>query len=336
VGAMPGDDDEVLSALLNAAYLPGSDIPTEIVLSALPADAAALEEVLSERRGRKVSLRVPSRGDTVRLVELAVQNAQLRYERDNDRATRLARALEELGRILELPGPPHRIECFDNSNLQGTAPVAAMSVFLDGAPARAEYRRYRVKTVVGADDYATMREILGRRIRRAVAEGTVPDLIVVDGGRGQLASALAALDEVRSEIGIPAIPMVGIAKPRTEHARGERDATDKIVLPQYKEPLRLRAGDPSLRILQHIRDEVHDHAVKYHRKVRDRKNLLSVLEAIPGVGPARRKVLLKTLGSAHGVAEADEATLAAVPGIGPALAAVIHAALNAADDGALG
>jgi excinuclease ABC subunit C len=293
-----------------------------------------LQDVLSERRGHRVRIVAPQRGDKVRLVELATENARTRYLRENDEEERHKRAMEELAAVIELPEPPHRIECFDNSNLQGTNPVAAMSVFLDGRPARAEYRRYRVKTVVGADDYATMREILGRRFRRALEEGVRPDLLVVDGGKGQLAIATAVLQD----LGIHDQAVVGIAKPRTAdggsyhgyggHAPGDRDATDRIFLPHRKDPLRLATGHPALRILQHVRDEVHRHAIRYHRQVRSREALGSMLEEIPGVGPARRKVLLRAFGSAEGVADASVDALAEVKGIGPELARAIHAAFH--------
>jgi excinuclease ABC subunit C len=327
VGNLLGEDEEVLSSILNEAYPEGSDIPPEILVHALPSDAAALEEVLSERKGRKVGVRVPVRGQDPRLVELATENAKLRFTREHDEDDRRERALEDLASILQLPGPLHRIECFDNSNIQGQSPVAAMSVFIDGKPARAEYRRYRVKTVVGADDFATMKEILGRRVKRAQEEGTLPDLLVVDGGRGQVNAAMAAL----KELGMTQVPLIGISKPRTEHARGEMDATDKIVLPHVKDPIKLKNGHPALRILQHLRDEVHRHAVGYHRQVRGKEQLTSLLEAIPGVGPARRKALLKTLGSIQAIVEADEPTLAGVPSIGPALAKAIFDALHPAD-----
>src|SRR5690606_39214410 len=150
---------------------------------------------LSERQGRKVRAHTPQRGAKVRLVELAQANAKVRYEREHDEGSRREAALERLAELLSLPGPPRRIECFDNSNLGGEQPVAAMSVLVDGKPDRAEYRRYKVKTVVGADDYASMREIIGRRALRALEERgpPLPDLLVVDGGRGQLNAALAAL-----------------------------------------------------------------------------------------------------------------------------------------------
>jgi excinuclease ABC subunit C len=318
-------DDELLSSLLNTVY-DGTLIPRQVLLPTLPAHAEALAEVLSERRGSKVELAVPKIGDKARLVELATENAKVRFLARTDAEARHKNAMELLAEALELPVPPHRMECYDNSNLQGDAPVAARSVFLDGRPARAEYRRYRIKTVVGADDYASMRELVTRRFRR-VLDGSepAPDLLVVDGGKGQVAVAVAALQD----LGFHDQPVVGIAKPHTEHARGDRDATDKLVLPHRKDPLRLPRNHPGLRILQHLRDEVHDHAIRYHRKVRSEERLTSVLEEIPGVGPARRRALLTALGSAESVADADEATLAAVPGIGPAVARAIREALNA-------
>lgn len=317
-------DEELLSSLLNAAYPPNALIPPEILLPTLPSDHEALTEVLSERLGRKVVLRVPVRGDKVRLLDLARENARVRYLAETDEEERHRRAMQELARALELPEPPRRIECFDNSNLQGEHPVAAMSVFLDGRPARREYRRYRVKTVVGADDYATMREILERRMRRALAEGNRADLVLVDGGKGQLGVALAVLED----LGLHDQAVASIAEPRTERRKGDRSATDRIFLPHRKEPLALPPGHPGLRILQHARDEAHRHAVRYHRKVRTRDNLTSALEGIPGVGPARRKALLRALGSAEAVARASVEQLAAVEGIGPTLAGVIHEALN--------
>jgi excinuclease ABC subunit C len=245
------------------------------------------------------------------------------YMQATDANARHQTAMESLASVLALETPPARIECFDNSNLQGTDPVAAMAVFLDGKPARSEYRRYKVKTVVGADDYATMREILGRRFRRAIKEETIPDLVVVDGGKGQLGVAKAVLED----LGVHEVCLIGIAKPKTERARGDKKATDKLVFPNRKEPVRLARNHPGLRIIQHIRDEVHKHAIQYHRKVRRKNRLQSVLEMIPGVGPTRRKVLLKTFGSAEAVASATLEELVAVNGIGNELAKVIQACL---------
>ncbi|MEN0062057.1 MAG: excinuclease ABC subunit UvrC [Myxococcota bacterium] len=315
---------DLLSTLLNTAYQGDTPVPAEILVPVLPTDHGALEEVLTERRGRRVHLRQPQRGDKVRLIELAKENARVRYLRETDEQERHAQAMQQLAEVLELPSPPERMECFDNSNLQGSHPVAAMSVFIDGKPARREYRRYRIKTVVGPDDYASMREILERRFRRALKDGVFPDLLVVDGGKGQVAVAVAVLQD----LGLHEQAVCGIAKPRTERAGGDRHATDKIVLPHRKDLIKLPRSHPALRILQHIRDEVHDTAVRYHRKVRQQANLGSVLQEIPGVGEKRRLALLKHLGSANGVADATVDQLADVPGIGRALAEQIHGLLN--------
>lgn len=322
------DDPQLLSTLINTTYTEPGSVPAEILVPVLPPDHEALAELLTERRGRPVRIHWPQRGDKVRLVALATDNARVRYLRETDESARHQAAMADLQAVLELPEIPHRIECFDNSNLGGSHPVAAMAVFLDGRPARREYRRYRVKTVVGSDDYATMREILERRFRRGVAEGTLPDLLVVDGGKGQLGVATAVLQD----LGLHDQAVCGIAKPRTERRRGDRHATDKIFLPHRKEALKLSRGHPALRILQHIRDEVHDAAVRYHRSVRRRATLGSVLEEIEGVGPSRRKALLSHLGSAHAVADASVERLAEVPGIGPGLAQQIHDALHPTAD----
>ncbi len=322
-----GDDDpDLLSTMINTLYQGDVPIPAEVVVPVLPANHEALEEVLTERRGRRVRIVQPQRGDKVRLVALAEENARVRYLRETDEEERHAQAMRDLADALELSEPPARMECFDNSNLGGSIPVAAMAVFLEGKPARREYRRYRVKTVVGSDDYASMREILERRFRRALDDGVFPDLLVVDGGKGQLAVATAVLED----LGLHEQAVCGIAKPRTERRKGDRHATDKIYLPHRKEALRLGRGHPALRILQHIRDEVHDTAVRYHRKVRSKEALGSLLEEIPGVGPSRRKALLTQLGSADAVADATEGQLAQVPGIGPELARQIWSALHPA------
>jgi len=283
--------------------------------------------VLSERRTKQVRLVSPSRGPKRRLLTMARDNAAVRLSRSQDDERRTRDALARLGELVGLSQPPKRMECFDNSNLEGSHPVAAMSVFIDGVPDRREYRRYRVKTVVGADDYATMREILSRRLKRGLQDGVLPDLLVVDGGHGQLGVARAVLED----LGVTEQAVIGISKPKTERRRGQKDASDKLVLPGIKDPLRLRTNDPALRMVQFLRDESHRHAVAYHRKVRRKANLTSVLQCIPGVGPARRRALISALGSASGVADATPDQLAQVAGIGPTLARQIHSALHPSD-----
>jgi excinuclease ABC subunit C len=319
-----GDDGELLSAFLNRFYEGESMIPGEVLLPCAVADVGALTEVLRERRGGKVRLVVPQRGERSRLLGLAAGAARARFLNQNSEADRVARALQGLADVAGLDGPPWRIECFDNSNLLGQEPVASRVVFVDGRPAKKEYRRYHVKSVVGADDYATMREVLGRRMRRAAEEGEFPDLLVVDGGRGQLSAAL----DVLRELGFDEQPVIGVSKPRTEHARGDRDATDKIVLPGRAEPIRLRPDDPTLRLLQHIRDEAHRTAIGFHRATRSKARLQSQLDDVPGLGKTRRVALLRHFGSLAALKAATEAEIAALPGFGPVLAGRVRAALD--------
>jgi len=315
------DDGELLSALLNDWY---GDAPPEVLLPVDPPDHAALQELLSERRGSKVTLAVPKRGEKVRVMEIAEQAAKARFETTHSAEERLAHALEQLAEIVGMDVPPHRVECYDNSNLLGQDPVASQVVFLDGKPARAEYRRYKVKTVVGADDFATMREILGRRLRRASEDGNFPDLIVVDGGRGQLSAA----EDVLRELGLEDQPLIGLSKPRTERKRGDRDAVDKIILRDNPEPVILPETHPTLRMLQHIRDEAHRTAIGFHRKTRSKSHLTSVLDDLPGLGPTRRKALLTHFGSVKAIRASDPHRIAEVPGFGAALAQRIWEALQ--------
>lgn len=329
VDGRTGSDIELLSTLLNTFYEPGMLIPPEVLLDALPDHHEALAEVLSERRGGRVRLMVPARGDKRRVQELARKNAVGALDRSIDQDEARSASVDRLQQVARLVRRPVRIECYDNSNIQGEDPVASMVVFIEGAPFKKAYRRYRVKTVQGPDDYATMREILSRRIRRALAddakeEDALPDLIVVDGGKGQVGVVCAVL----ADLGVHDVPVVGLAKPRRERARGDRFAVDKIVVPGIKEPQRLRDGDPALRLLQALRDESHRTAVRFHRSVRRKRTMHSALDDIPGVGPARRKALLMHLGSLKAVQAADVQALAAVPGVGAKLAAEIRAALD--------
>ena len=334
--ARAADPDPALLRDLLLDWYAEAAVPPEVLLPFEPDDAEVLAELLGSRRGGSVRLRVPRRGAGRSLLDLAGDNARAAFERRARAADRSQRALVELQRACRLPTLPRRIECFDNSNIQGSDPVAAMVVFVDGRPERARYRRYRVKTVEGADDFATMREILGRRLRRALAEADLPDLLVVDGGKGQLNAALA----VMAELGIrdqrhpswtgPRVSVIGLAKPRAERARGDREALDKVVLPGVRDPVRLPAGSEALRLLQAVRDASHREAVGYHRKVRRKRTLGSALDGIPGVGPARRQALLRHFGSLRALRAATAEQIAEVPGIGPATAARIAAALREA------
>ena len=319
-----GEDEALLSAALNRWYEEGPDVPPEVVLPVVLPDGAALAELLTERRGAKVELHVPKRGDKTRLLTIARAAAETRFAGAQTEEQRRERALETIAEIVGLDALPYRMECFDNSNLLGEDAVASQVVFIEGKPARAEYRRYKVKTVFGADDYATMREILGRRLRRAAEEGTFPDLLVVDGGRGQLSAA----EDVLRELGLEDQPVIGIAKPRTERRRGDTDAVDKIILRGQADPVILREDDPALRMLQFIRDEAHRTAIGFHRKTRSKSALVSELDAISGIGKTRRQALLKHFGSTRALKAATVAEIAAVPGFGGALAEKIRLALG--------
>ncbi|MEX2081166.1 MAG: helix-hairpin-helix domain-containing protein, partial [Dehalococcoidia bacterium] len=271
-------------------------------------------------------IRVPERGEKRKLIDLAAENArealdQLTVKWHAD-ATRTELALEQLREELALPEVPRRVECYDNSNIQGTSAVSSMVVFVDGKPETGQYRRFRVKTVVGADDFATMREVLGRRFKRAAPGGpqagvgaeveqpspdawALPDLVIIDGGKGQLAAAV----QVMREMGVHHIPTVGLAK-----------RFEEIFVPDEDEPIVLPRGSEALFLVQRVRDEAHRFAITYHRTVRAKAATQSALDAIPGVGPRRKKALLRKFGSVKAIREAPVEEVASTVGFTRALA----------------
>ena len=326
----PGTDEELLSTTLNLWYGDNQECPPELLLPTLPIDAEALAELLSERSGKKTRLRVPQRGLDRRWLDLAKENAVADFNRRVSGEEQRLHTLKHLQKVARLTRTPTRIECFDNSNIQGTNPVAAMAVFTNGQPDKSRYRRYRIKTVVGADDFGSMAEVLERRLKRAMDESDLPELIVVDGGKGQLSAARAVLrdlgirDQTIPDGTGPIVDIIGISKPRTEHARGNRTATDRLVLPDIREPIRLRSTDPALRLLQAIRDEAHRSAVQFHRKRRRKTRLTSRLDQIPGLGAVRRKALLQHFGSVGAITRASVEEIMEVPGMGRKTATTIH------------
>ncbi len=327
-GGQEFPDEEIVSSFVSLYYDLGSYIPDEVLLPLAIEDAAVKAEWLRERRGgkRAVDVLVPQRGPRAKLVELAHKNAQSSYVSRRDKAKDVGEALAKLRARLQLKREPKRIECFDISHIQGTATVASMVVFLDGEPAKGEYRRFKVKSVTN-DDFAAMYEVLSRRFRRSVkAEAgekpwPLPDLLVVDGGKGQLATAMAALGDVGVDTGVDGIDVVGIAK--------EREATDekkpdRVFLPRIKDPIKLRPNAAELFVLARIRDEAHRFAITYHKKLRGRRTLRSALEDVPGVGPKRKRELLKRFGSLKKVREATVEELAAAPGMTRAAAEAVR------------
>ena len=302
---------EILSAFLRQFYARDVTPPPEILLSEEPLESALTQEWLHRRRGGRVELIAPQRGKKRELVAMAEDNAVLALQTHVlARGNRLQAVLDELERALNLPGSPHRIEGFDISTIQGSETVASMVVWQDGEMKKDDYKRYKIRTVTGTDDFAAMREVLTRRYGRALeGEGVFPDLVLLDGGRGQLHAGMKALED----LGLDYLPIASLAK-----------RAEEVYTPEHLQPLVLDLASPGLQALQKIRDEAHRFAITYHKKLRHRRTISSVLDQIPGVGPTVRTNLLKTLGSAKVVREASVAELAAVPKVTPKLAQRIH------------
>jgi excinuclease ABC subunit C len=304
-------DGEILSAFVRQFYGTHVVPAPEILLSEEAPDAELVTAWLSGLAKRRVQLHVPQRGARREFVAMAEQNAALALQNHLlSRENRQQLVLEELQRALALPGLPNRIEGYDISSTQGDEQVGSMVVWENGDMKKDDYKRFRIRTVVGADDFASLEEMLRRRFRRGLERGSpLPDLVLIDGGRGQLNVGLTVLQE----LGLDYVPVVSLAKQREEVYRGES-----------LHPLLLDPTSPALHALQKIRDEAHRFAITYHKKLRGRRTIQSVLDAIPGVGPLIRTSLLKTLGSARRVRESSVAELAAVPKVTPKLAQRIY------------
>lgn len=339
-GTADEDARRIMTSFVKQFYDKAAYVPPEILLQSAIDEAMIIQSWLRSKRGTKVTLRVPQRGQKRELVQMAAENAaetlaHLRAQWLLDEG-KSVEALAELQEHLELPHPPSRIECYDISNIQGQAATGSMVVFVKGVPRKSDYRRFKIRTVEGADDYAMIQEVLRRRFRRAApstesilskacpeprrrAEGLrtggetkgelaedqawtiLPDLVVVDGGKGQLNAAL----EVTDAYGLgEAVPVVGLAKEREE-----------IFVPGQSDPILLPRNSQGLFLMQRIRDEAHRFALQYHRRLREKKTLTSTLEEIPGIGPKRRQALLKHFGSIEGIREATMEELMAVPGM---------------------
>src|SRR4051794_17092062 len=320
-------DDEVLSAFLEQYYARATSIPREVLVPRSVTEVQALEAFLTERRGTLVHLRTPQRGEKRELMDLATRNAQEALAREAARwladQGRTLGALQQLADALELPVPPARIECYDISNFQGAQSVGSMVVFEEGRPRTGEYRRFQIRTVQGSNDFASHQEVLRRRFRRVKAgeEGieeerrwAMPDLVIIDGGRGQVSAAKEVLDE----LGLHDLPLAGLAKEREE-----------LVLPDRAEAVLLPTTSQALYLVQRIRDEAHRFAITYHRDLRRKAAVRSKFDDLPGIGPRRRAALLRVFGSIKRVKDAPVEQIASVPGIGPSMAAKIKANLEA-------
>jgi len=316
-GAQDEEPGQIMTGFLNQFYDSATYIPHVILLQHLPDDILVLERWLESKRGARVNLLVPQRGEKRRLVEMVAENArqgleQLRVKRLADPETTAA-ALVELRDALQLPHAPQRVECYDISDIRGTSAVGSMVVFQGGHPMTAHYRRFRIKTIAGTDDYAMIQEVLRRRFKRA--EGfkrpdksgwtIVPDLVLIDGGKGHLSAARDAMRET----GVDFIPVASIAKENEELFR-----------PDIAVPIILARSSPALYLVQRIRDEAHRFALGYHRRVRRREAMASALDNVLGVGPKRKRALLRKFGSVKAIREADIDDIAAVMGMTRSLA----------------
>ena len=313
---------EILDAFLKQFYNEAAFVPREILIPDELEDSEVIREWLSGRRGAKVVLTRPKRGAKKELLDMVLANAKLVIDEQKVQRQRefdaTKGALSELQEQLGLPKLPERIECYDISHTQGAATVASMVVFEEGKPAKGEYRRFRIRTVEGPDDFASMAEVIERRFRRGLQEREAqvegagfawfPDLVIIDGGKGQLSAARG----VMRRLGLEHIPTFGLAK-ENEWLFGEGNP-DPIILPRES---------AALFLLQRVRDEAHRFAVTYHRNLRGKAGLKSALDEIPGIGPARKKALLRKFGSVAGLRQATAEELAEVDGISPKLAETI-------------
>jgi excinuclease ABC subunit C len=308
-------------------YYDNAAVPREVLVQseAPEDDLRPLREHLSQVRGTAVDVRRPRRGDKRRVLENAVRNAELglAHEKmlDEARRNQVATTLDTLREELALPKLPMRIECYDISNTMGTNSVASMVVFQGGRPAKDQYRRFKIRTVEGADDFASMSEVIRRRLERLKEENEkflpAPDLILLDGGKGQLSAVVPILAEMGVADELPDIPLRSLAK---------RD--EEVFQPGRPEPVLLKRNSPELHLLQRIRDEAHRFANSYHRKVRGRAMTQSVLDDLPGIGPARKKQILDHFGTPDAFLNASLEDLEAVPGLPGRVAREVHARVH--------
>jgi excinuclease ABC subunit C len=326
-------DEEVLEELLTQFYQGERFVPDEILLPVEIDDREAREEYLSERRGKKVSILSPQRGDKRQLVEMAAENARQSYAERHDQEKERERMLLELKEKLRLRNYPQRIECYDISNIQGAHAVGSMVTFINGEPDKNFYRHYRIRTVspeMRGDDFAMMYEVLKRRFSRGVEEGGLPDLVVVDGGKGQLGMALSAMGELGV---LGKIDVAALAKMRVECAPRSAEIErleERVFLPGQSNPIVLKRNSNALFLLQRVRDEAHRFAITYHKKVRAKQTLYSALDKIPGIGGARKRALLRAFGSVKRIEEASLDELLKVPLINEKVAQEILDSLRSA------
>ncbi|MFH1486283.1 MAG: excinuclease ABC subunit UvrC [Chloroflexota bacterium] len=309
-GTRDEEPGQIMASFLKQFYSSAPQVPPTILLQHLPEDVEVIKSWLESQRGGRVAVKVPARGEKRRFVDMVAENARQVLEKEDflrlADSEKTAAALAELQDKLGLSRPLKRIECYDVSNIMGTSAVGSMVVFQDGLRQPSHYRRFRIKTVAGADDYAMLREVLGRRFKRVAVEdahsswAVKPDLVLIDGGKGQLSAAMEGMRNV----GADSVPVASIAKENEE-----------VFLPGRRDSLVLPRDSQSLYLLQRIRDEAHRFAISYHLRVRQKGSVASALDSVPGIGPKRKRALLKKFGSVRAIKEAQLEEIAAVPGM---------------------
>ncbi len=315
-------EDEMLGAFIRQYYEGRALVPGELFVSHPLDDQEWIEERLAAQKGRRVRIHRPERGEKARLLEMALNNAHTELEALLTRRSNGAALLARLQRRLCLARCPQRIECVDNSTLMGSDPVAGLVVFVDGRPEPSAYRRYRITGVAGPDDYASMAQVLRRRLGKGPASQPFPDLLMVDGGKGQLGAALAVMQDLQIT---GRMDVIGVAK--KDPGRGE--VQDKVFLPGRANPVHFGRDGDLLLFLQRVRDEAHRHAVSFHRRRHRAATLTSSLDAIPGIGKRRKAQLIAHFGSFEALRAATLAELSALPGFHRRLAETIRAHLDA-------
>ncbi len=318
-GTSSEEPKQIMTSFIKQFYGSALYIPHLILLQHPVADKTIIENWLQSKRGARVHIQVPYRGNRKQLVNIVAENAEQGLQqlklKQQAAPSALTEALNEIGRELQLPSPPLRIECYDISNIQGRAAVGSMVVFDKGKPRPSHYRRFRIKTVSGVDDYAMLQEVLRRRFKRSTIKTSdtstsdtwaiLPDLVLIDGGKGQLNSALAVMQDV----GVESVAVASIAKENEE-----------IFIPQKAEAISLPYSSPGLQLLQRLRDEAHRFALGYHHRIRKKESFASALDTIPGIGLIRKRALLRKFGSVQAIREASIEELAAAKGMNQGIA----------------
>lgn len=330
-GSQEFPNEELLASFVNLYYDQGSFVPEEVLLPLEPGDGTdGLEGLLSERKGERVRVLVPKRGEKHELVQMAEKNAEQAFLERRRTKDETDQVLSRLQQRLGLRNFPRRMECFDISHFQGSAIVASQVAVTDGDADKSRYRKYKIKTLEKQDDFASMYEVVTRRLKRGLEEGDLPDLLVIDGGKGQLASAHAAM----KDLGVETVDVVGLAKSRDLEVF-DRDAEsarspERVFVVGRKDPIVLAQNSAEMFMLTRMRDEAHRFAITFQKQVLRKSRVRSALEDIPGVGEVRRKTLLRHFGSLKRVNEASIEELAEV--VGPAMAERVHAGLHGHPD----